>query len=107
MGNSKDNQSDLGGDILVEERVRTKKPKMFAVILLNDDYTPMDFVIWLIQSIFHKSESEATRLMLDIHQKGKGLCGVFTYDVAQTKMLQAKNMAQKNEHPLECIVEPV
>ncbi|MFO1519554.1 MAG: ATP-dependent Clp protease adapter ClpS [bacterium] len=96
---------DSGIQTITEEKQEVKKPNLYRVILLNDDYTPMDFVVWVLQSVFHKPQEEATRLMLDVHQKGQGLCGVFTYDVAQTKVYQVKSLAQKYGHPLECIME--
>lgn len=92
-------------DLAVVEEIKVSKPKMYAVVLLNDDYTPMEFVVWLIQSVFHKNIEEATRLMMDVHQKGKGLCGLYTYDVARTKVAKVKGLAEKNSHPLECVME--
>jgi ATP-dependent Clp protease adaptor protein ClpS len=75
------------------------------VLLLNDDYTPMEFVVWVLQIVFHKDQEESTRLMLDVHTTGKGLCGVFTYDVARTKAYQVEKLAQEHEHPLQCQLE--
>ena len=95
------------GRILVEERVKPKKPRMYGVVLLNDDYTPMEFVVWVLRVVFHKGQAEATRLMLDVHNKGKGLCGVFTYDVARTKAQQVENLAAKQDYPLKCELEAV
>ncbi|MBI2340237.1 MAG: ATP-dependent Clp protease adapter ClpS [Deltaproteobacteria bacterium] len=95
----------LDSQVVTEKQIRVKKPRMYAVILLNDDYTPMDFVVWLIQTVFHKQIDEATRLMMDVHLKGKGVCGVFTCDVARTKVTVVKELAKKHEHPLECIME--
>ncbi len=73
--------------------------------MLNDDYTPMEFVIYVLERVFNKSQQEATRIMLHVHQKGVGMCGVFTYDVAETKASQVMDMARKNEHPLQCTIE--
>src|SRR5688572_29250282 len=98
---------EVDGAIVTKKKPKTTEPRMYAVILLNDDYTPMEFVVWLVQNVFHKNEQEATQLMLDIHRKGRGVCGIFPYDVAQTKMIQVKNVAEKQEHPLECVIEPV
>jgi ATP-dependent Clp protease adaptor protein ClpS len=82
-----------------------KKPKLYKVILLNDDYTTMDFVVYVIITIFHKTASEATRIMLDVHEKGKGIVGVYTYDIANTKIHQVKELAVKSEFPLEAVME--
>lgn len=96
-----------GTDVLVEDDIRVKKPNMYRVLLLNDDYTPMEFVIWLLQKVFHKGEEEATRLMLDVHTKGQGVCGIYTYDVARTKVYQVQELSRKNDHPLECVMEVI
>ncbi len=74
-------------------------------MLLNDDYTPMEFVVFVLERFFNKSREEATRIMLHVHQKGVGLCGVYTYEVAETKVAQVLDMAQRNQHPLQCIME--
>jgi ATP-dependent Clp protease adaptor protein ClpS len=94
------------GELALDESVRTQKPKMFWVILLNDDYTPMDFVILVLMDIFHKSLEEATKLMWDVHKKGRGLCGLYPYSVAQTKAHLVKELSKKHKHPLECILKP-
>jgi len=78
---------------------------MFRVILLNDDYTTMDFVIRVIQQIFHKAAAEATKIMMDVHKKGKGVVGVYSYDIARTKAVQVKQLAKEHEYPLECVIE--
>jgi len=80
---------------------------MYGVLLLNDDYTPMEFVVWILRAVFRKQQSEATRLMLDVHNTGRGLCGVFTYDVAKSKAAQVEALAAKHEHPLKCRLEAV
>ena len=104
--NNKHNyEDDYEGQILTEEEVRVKKPNLYRVLILNDDYTPMDFVVHVLQKIFHKAIEEATRLMWKVHTEGQGLCGVFTYDVAQTKVYQTKALARKHQHPLECVME--
>lgn len=92
----------LKGDVQTVSRTRVKKPKMYRVILFNDDYTTMDFVIEILISIFNKPAAEATRVMLDVHKKGSGVCGVYTYDVAVTKVSQVHRQAQLNEFPLRC-----
>ena len=101
---------DDGGDdskigVVTRTRVRTKKPSLYRVMLLNDDYTPMEFVVFILERFFGKSPEEATRIMLHVHQKGVGLCGVYTYEVAETKVAQVLDMAQRNEHPLQCVME--
>lgn len=83
------------------------EPKMFRVIMHNDHYTTMDFVVEIIIKIFNKQAAEATRIMLDIHNKGKGICGIYTYDIAITKILQVHNMAMQREFPLKCSCEAV
>ncbi len=84
---------------------RTKKPALYKVLLLNDDYTPMEFVVIVLERFFHKGAEEATRLMLQVHQDGVGICGVFTYEVAETKVTQVMDFARQNEHPLQCAME--
>ena len=91
--------------LLTKTRQETKKPSMYKVLMLNDDYTPMEFVVHILQSIFHKSQEEAMRIMLHVHHKGVGVCGVFTYEVAETKVTQVMDYARKNQHPLQCTME--
>jgi len=86
-------------------RTRTKKPSMYKVLMLNDDYTPMEFVVDVLQNIFQKNREEATEIMLHVHQKGVGVCGVYTYEVAETKVTQTVDYARKNQHPLQCTLE--
>jgi ATP-dependent Clp protease adaptor protein ClpS len=86
-------------------RTRTKKPSMYKVLMLNDDYTPMEFVVDVLQHIFQKNSEEATQIMLHVHQKGVGVCGVYTYEVAETKVTQTVDYARKNQHPLQCTLE--
>ena len=86
-------------------RARTKKPSMYKVLMLNDDYTPMEFVVDVLQHIFQKNREEATQIMLHVHQKGVGICGVYTYEVAETKVTQTVDYARKNQHPLQCTLE--
>lgn len=102
-GGSVDGDSRTG--LATRTRVRTKKPSLYRVMLLNDDYTPMEFVVFILERFFNKSREEATRIMLHVHQKGVGLCGVYTYEVAETKVAQVLDMAQRNEHPLQCVME--
>lgn len=89
----------------VKPRTRTKRPSMYKVLLLNDDYTPMEFVVEVLVRIFHKSPEEATRIMLHVHQHGVGVCGVFTYEVAETKVAQVMDAARRAQHPLQCTME--
>jgi ATP-dependent Clp protease adaptor protein ClpS len=93
------------GQIVVQEKTRLKRPPMYAVVLLNDDYTPMEFVVWILQTLFFKTHDEATRVMLQVHNDGKGIAGVFTHDVARTKAVQVEQIARKHEHPLACLIE--
>jgi len=86
-------------------RTRTKKPSMYKVLMLNDDYTPMEFVVDVLQNIFQKNREEATEVMLHVHQKGVGICGVYTYEIAETKVTQTVDYARKNQHPLQCTLE--
>jgi ATP-dependent Clp protease adaptor protein ClpS len=91
--------------LAVKTRAKTKKPSMYKVLMLNDDYTPMEFVVYILERIFNKSGEDATRIMLHVHQKGVGLCGVFTYEVAETKATQVMDLARRNQHPLQCTIE--
>ena len=82
-----------------------REPKMYRVILLNDDYTTMDFVVEVLIAIFHKPAADATRIMIDVHRKGKGVCGVYTYDIASTRVMLVHQLARKREFPLKCSLE--
>ena len=98
-----DNRSD---DLAVKEAPpKVKKPKMYRVIMLNDDYTPMEFVVHVLETFFSMDRQMATRVMLEVHSKGKGVCGIFPYDLAETKASQVVEYARQNEHPLICTVE--
>ena len=98
-----DNDGRTGA--LTLTRTRTKKPSMYKVLMLNDDYTPMEFVVDVLQHIFQKNRDEATQIMLHVHQKGVGVCGVYTYEIAETKVTQTVDYARKNQHPLQCTLE--
>ena len=103
-----DNQNgDTGTGIVTKTKPKTKKPSMYRVLMLNDDYTPMEFVVHVLQRFFSKSTEEATQIMLHVHQKGIGVCGIYTYDVAETKVDQVVNFARKHQHPLQCTMEKV
>lgn len=93
------------GLLLVEREVKTKRPPYFKVVLLNDDFTPMDFVVFILKDIFRKNHEEAVGIMLDIHHKGAGVCGIFTRDVAETKAELVITLSRRNEYPLQCRVE--
>ena len=97
------NENDQG--VITKVRKSLKKPNMFAVLLINDDYTPMEFVIYILQSIFRKSYEEAKTIMLEVHNKGKGVCGVYSLDIAETKANQVIEFSRINQHPLECKVQ--
>lgn len=96
----------LEGPAIQEARPKVQKPRLYKVILLNDDYTPMDFVVVVLERYFQKNREEATRIMLNVHQKGSGICGVFTREVAETKVRQVLSFAQEQRHPLQCTMEP-
>lgn len=102
---------DGGGDegtglgVATRTRTRTKQPTPYRVLLLNDDYTPMEFVVLVLQRFFRMNMEEATRVMLHVHQKGVGVCGVFSYEVAETKVAQVIEFARQNQHPLQCMLE--
>jgi ATP-dependent Clp protease adaptor protein ClpS len=96
---------DTGTHIITKTRPKTKRPSLYKVLLLNDDYTPMDFVVLVLERFFNKPPEEATRIMLHVHQKGVGICGVYTYEVAETKVAQVTSFARQHEHPLQCTME--
>lgn len=103
--NHNDESDGSGTATITESKSRTKTPPLYRVILMNDDYTPMDFVIHVLQKFFSKDVPEATRIMLEIHTKGSGLCGVFTYEIAETKVYLVNNYSRENRHPLKCVLE--
>ncbi|WP_455482630.1 ATP-dependent Clp protease adapter ClpS [Bartonella sp. B35(2025)] len=91
--------------IIPKAKLKIQNPKLYRVFLLNDDYTPMDFVVFILKKIFKKSFQEATHIMLNVHQNGVGECGVYTYEVAEMKVVQVMEYARENEHPLQCVME--
>jgi ATP-dependent Clp protease adaptor protein ClpS len=113
MKRDSDNNGGKDGDagdgfeqgVAVKSRPKTKKPSMYKVLMLNDDYTPMEFVIDVLEHIFSKNQDEATQIMLHIHQKGTGVCGVYTYEVAEMKVNQTMDLANQQQHPLQCTIE--
>ncbi|HVZ00203.1 MAG TPA: ATP-dependent Clp protease adapter ClpS [Dongiaceae bacterium] len=115
--NSGDNEDGDGGNgrgngagrpntgTIVKARPKTKKPSMYRVLLLNDDYTPMEFVVHVLERFFGKSREAATEIMLHVHHRGVGVCGVYTYEVAETKVAQTIEFARRHQHPLQCTME--
>ena len=106
-GSDKDqdqNQTPSTG-VVVDTKPKTKKPSMYKVLMLNDDYTPMEFVVHVLERFFGKQREEATRIMLHVHRRGVGICGVFTYEVAETKVTQVVDYARQHQHPLQCTLE--
>jgi len=97
---------DGGRETVLERAPKTKKPKMYRVLLHNDDYTTMEFVVWVLQRVFRKTEAGATHLMLTIHHKGKGVAGVYTRDIAESKVAQVGDLAKEHGMPLMCTSEP-
>ena len=93
------------GTITKEEKPKLKKPPLYKVIMLNDDYTPMEFVVEMLQTYFSKSQEQATEIMLHIHQKGLGVCGLYTFEIAESKAAQVLDKARKNQHPLQIKLE--
>lgn len=99
---------DFGRDLVVEEsKPELKKPPLYQVILLNDDYTPMDFVVEVLEMIFGMDRQKATRIMLEVHTKGRARCGVYTYEIAETKVAQISSYAEQHQHPLLSVMEEV
>mgnify|MGYP001350830576 CR=1 FL=1 len=102
---SDENKTSSTG-IATKEKIEVKKPKLYKVILLNDDYTPMEYVVVLLRKVFNKSETEAVNIMLMVHKQGAGICGIFTKEIAETKVFKVMNMAKNDQHPLKCTMEP-
>jgi ATP-dependent Clp protease adaptor protein ClpS len=112
LGEDEDGADDDGGQggrpgtgVATQVKPRTKKPSMYKVLMLNDDYTPMEFVVYVLERFFQKSREDATRVMLHVHQRGVGICGVYSYEVAETKVTQVMDFARQNQHPLQCTLE--
>ena len=101
---SPNNPSNSTG-VIEKVKPNTKKPSMYKVIMLNDDYTPMEFVVHVLVRFFSKTQEEATKIMLHVHQQGVGICGVFSYEIAETKVMQVMDCARQNQHPLQCTIE--
>ena len=106
MGSTKDVRGD-DGLALEEVKPELREPSMYKVFLLNDDYTPMEFVVRLLEKLFGMDHEKATRIMLTVHSQGKGVCGIYTYEIAETKVAQVNEYAQRHQHPLLCSMEEV
>jgi len=100
-----DQGTGVRSTVITQTKPKTQKPSMYRVLLLNDDYTPMEFVVYVLEQFFNKSREDATRIMLHVHQHGVGVCGVFTYEVAETKVAQVVDTARRHQHPLQCTME--
>ena len=104
-GTRRNNEEGTGTSVITRVKPQTKRPNLYRVLLLNDDYTPMEFVVHVLERFFNKSREDATRIMLHVHQNGVGECGVFTYEVAETKVTQVMDFSRKHQHPLQCVME--
>jgi ATP-dependent Clp protease adaptor protein ClpS len=105
-GDSDDQNGDgTGTGIVAKTRPKTKKPSLYKVLLLNDDYTPMEFVVHILENIFGKNRDDAIEVMLHVHRHGVGVCGLFTFEVAETKVTQVIEFARRHQHPLQCTME--
>jgi ATP-dependent Clp protease adaptor protein ClpS len=100
-----DQGAGVGSAVVTQVKTKTQRPALYRVLILNDDYTPMEFVVYVLERFFNKSREEATRIMLHVHQHGVGVCGVFTYEVAETKVAQVVDTARRHQHPLQCTME--
>jgi len=105
IGNGKGTGGGQQTGVVVKVKAKTKKPSMYKVLMLNDDYTPMEFVVHVLERFFAKTREEATRIMLHVHHRGVGICGVYTYEVAETKVTQVMDFARQHQHPLQCTLE--
>lgn len=103
---NEENEQQSGYDLAVEEaRPKIKRPPLYRVVLINDDFTPMEFVVDILESVFGMERTRATQVMLEVHTKGKGVCGVFSYEIAETKVAQVMGIAKQQQHPLLCTME--
>ena len=105
MAGRRDETPERGVALKTREEKKLARPRMFRVLLHNDDYTPMDFVVRLLQGVFRHSESEATRIMLQVHNNGAGVAGIYTHEIAETKVGQVMDFARRHQHPLQCTME--
>jgi ATP-dependent Clp protease adaptor protein ClpS len=99
------NGTGNGTGVVTKTRTKTKKPSLYKVLILNDDYTPMEFVVHILERFFNKNREEAVQVMLHVHRHGVGICGVFTYEVAETKVAQVIEFSRRHQHPLQCTME--
>jgi ATP-dependent Clp protease adaptor protein ClpS len=99
------NIGDSGTGVVTRTKPKTKKPSMYKVLMLNDDFTPMEFVVHVLERFFSKGREEATRIMLHVHRRGVGVCGVYPYEIAETKVTQVMDFARQHQHPLRCTLE--
>lgn len=104
-GDGGNGNAGRGTSVITRTKIKTKKPSLYRVLLLNDDYTPMEFVIHVLERFFRKDREAATRIMLHVHNHGVGECGVFTFEVAETKVTQVMDFARQHQHPLQCVME--
>jgi ATP-dependent Clp protease adaptor protein ClpS len=108
MGNDENRSGGVGGpttSVITKVKPKTKRPNLYRVLILNDDYTPMEFVVHVLEKFFQKDVEAATKIMLHVHHHGIGECGVFTYEIAETKVTQVMDFARKHQHPLQCVME--
>ena len=105
MSNKDEFDNNKDGQVVLEKEPKTKKPSLYRVIMLNDDYTPMEFVVHVLQRFFGHNYEAAQQIMLHVHQQGVGVCGVYTFEVAETKVTQVVDYARKHQHPLQCTLE--
>jgi ATP-dependent Clp protease adaptor protein ClpS len=104
-GDDRGNGPGRGTSVITRTKPKTKKPSLYRVLILNDDYTPMEFVVHILERFFQKDREAATRIMLHVHNHGVGECGVYTFEVAETKVSQVMDFARQNQHPLQCVME--
>ncbi|HLZ06804.1 MAG TPA: ATP-dependent Clp protease adapter ClpS [Bradyrhizobium sp.] len=108
MGNDENRSTGPGApstSVITRVKPKTKRPNLYRVLILNDDYTPMEFVVHVLEKFFQKDVEAATKIMLHVHHHGIGECGVFTYEIAETKVTQVMDFARKHQHPLQCVME--
>ena len=105
MSKDDEDKKDIDGNVKLATKPKTKTPPLYRVLMMNDDYTPMEFVIEVLEKFFQKNREEATQIMLHVHQRGVGVCGIYAYDLAETKAMQVMNYARKYEHPLQVQLE--
>lgn len=105
MSDIEKRDDDHSTGVVVKTKPKTRKPSMYKVLMLNDDYTPMEFVVHVLERFFSKNREEAHTIMMHVHRRGVGICGVFTYEVAETKVTQVMDFARQHQHPLQCTLE--